>query len=266
MIVQCNQSYTFMAPQLRRQFREELQRIGPEYGLDDVIFPSFFRYNQFRTAVGASDVVLAVNALCEHTHASGDDWLKKFNDAYDALSMKHDKALQDGIKHSKRTQQAIVRQAVSMIENHDITRLKHFRYVYIHRHTSTGRDNGAANGQGDAGNGNDELQDIFAAPTALIRLAQFLVHVHVSMKLWTGNNARPLIIASELHNTFLVVGVTCPTDTSSSHTHRIGQLFRVAAADINARIRHDGFDSAVLEIDRDDVHNFLESLLYAMGA
>lgn len=249
-----------MSPQLRRQFRDELQRTGPEYGLSDVIFPSFFRYNQFRTPIGASDIVYAINALCDPTRP---DWIKDFNYAYDALSMKHDKALQDGIKASKQSQQAIVRQAVSMIENHVITRLKHFRYAYIHRQHSTGRDAAAENEQA---NSREDAQDLFASPAVLIRLAQFLVQVHVSMKRWTGGDARPLIIASELHNSYIVVGVTCPTDGGHHHAHRLGQLFRIAAADIKARIRHDGFDSAVLEIDRDDVQNFLESLLFAMGA
>jgi len=43
-----------------------------------------------------------------------------------------------------------------------------------------------------------------------------------------------------------------------------GQLFRLAAKEIDAQFRSDSFDSCVVEVGRDDVHNFIETLFSLM--
>jgi cell division control protein 45 len=63
-----------------------------------------------------------------------------------------------------------------------------------------------------------------------------------------------------------VVGVPCPDNPGEVVKHRFAQLFRLAAEGCKARYRHDGFDSAVLELDKDSVQRFTESLYLAMDA
>jgi hypothetical protein len=43
-----------------------------------------------------------------------------------------------------------------------------------------------------------------------------------------------------------------------------GHLFRLAAKEIDAQFRSDSFDSCVVEVGRDDVHSFVETLFNLM--
>jgi hypothetical protein len=63
-----------------------------------------------------------------------------------------------------------------------------------------------------------------------------------------------------------VVGVPCPDQRGEVVKHRFASLFRLAADGCKARYRHDGFDSAVLEIDKDSATRFTESLFLAYDA
>lgn len=63
-----------------------------------------------------------------------------------------------------------------------------------------------------------------------------------------------------------MVGVTCPDRLGEVKRNRFGQAFRYAAEQIQARYRHDGFDSAVMEIDKGDMQRFVESLHLTMDA
>ena len=58
----------------------------------------------------------------------------------------------------------------------------------------------------------------------------------------------------------MVVGVTCSDQDGDIELNKFGHAFREAANQIKARFKHDGFDSAVMEIDKDDVLRFIESL------
>lgn len=75
----------------RQQLRQQLTGpIADEFQLTDpgVLMKSFCRYNSFRNAVSASDLVLAAQALIDSTDAEGDQWMRHFNMAYDALGLK----------------------------------------------------------------------------------------------------------------------------------------------------------------------------------
>lgn len=63
-----------------------------------------------------------------------------------------------------------------------------------------------------------------------------------------------------------MVGVPCPEQRGEVVKHRFASLFRLAADGCKARYRHDGFDSAVLEIDKDSATRFTESLFLAYDA
>ena len=54
-------------------------------------------------------------------------------------------------------------------------------------------------------------------------------------------------------STYLVVGVGCPEVAGEFVKNTFGKAFKLAAEGINARFRHNSFDTSVMEIDRDDV-------------
>ena len=47
---------------------------------------------------------------------------------------------------------------------------------------------------------------------------------------------------------------------AQSHRNTFGAAFREAADKTNSRIRHDAFETSVMEIQRDDLQRFLELL------
>jgi len=65
-LAQCQQSYSHMDMDLKRELRDKMESIAPEYGLVELAYPSFVRSFGFRSQpLCASDVVDGVSALLE---------------------------------------------------------------------------------------------------------------------------------------------------------------------------------------------------------
>lgn len=65
-LAQCQQSYSHMDMDLKRELRDKMESIAPEYGLVELAYPSFIRSFGFRSQpLCASDVVDGVSALLE---------------------------------------------------------------------------------------------------------------------------------------------------------------------------------------------------------
>lgn len=63
---QCQQTYTHMDMDLKRKLREQIDIIGPEYGLHDLVYPGFIRSYGFKSQpLSAADVVESVSALLQ---------------------------------------------------------------------------------------------------------------------------------------------------------------------------------------------------------
>lgn len=161
------------------------------------------------------------------------------------------RALGRGFDQGMRQQRAVLAKAVSILEKRSLTTLSHFRYAYLARSAT--------------GGGLTSADDMFAQPIGLTKLALFLVEVHRQNKKWVGQaKAKPLILLAERAATYLVVGVTCQ-EVAGSGKNSFGIAFRRAANVRGSRVRHDGFDRSVMEIEKDDAHDFLESLSLIMG-
>jgi cell division control protein 45 len=65
-LAQCQQSYSHMDMDLKRELRDKMESIAPEYGLVELAYPSFVRSFGFRSQpLCASDVIDGVSALLE---------------------------------------------------------------------------------------------------------------------------------------------------------------------------------------------------------
>ncbi|CCA74544.1 related to TSD2 protein, required for DNA replication [Serendipita indica DSM 11827] len=65
-LAQCQQSYSHMDTDLKRELREKMEDIAPEYGLVELSYPSFVRSFGFKSQpLCAADVVDGVSALLE---------------------------------------------------------------------------------------------------------------------------------------------------------------------------------------------------------
>jgi len=63
---------------------------------------------------------------------------------------------------------------------------------------------------------------------------------------------------------FPVIAVMCPERSGEVLKNRFGLAFRHAAHQMEARIRHDRFDTAVMEVDKEDYQRFIETLHYTL--
>lgn len=173
-------------------------------------------------------------------------WVKNFWTAYDALN--DIVRLREALPLSMALHRAIVRQGSSIIDKHDIRTLRGHRVVTI----TQGPD-----------------LDLFAHPGVLSRLAQWLVEAlrdrlqgTVTVYSRSKRKSLPLVVAclNEKEGTYIVVGVVAALNFDDVRKNEFGLAFLDAKERCNARTRHGSFDTSVLEINKDDLKVFLETL------
>ncbi|KAH9951948.1 CDC45-like protein [Amylocystis lapponica] len=173
-------------------------------------------------------------------------WMRNFWSAYDALN--DIVRLREALPLAMALHRAIIRQGSSIIDKRDIRTLRGHRVVVL------------AQGPDLA---------LFAHPGALARLALWLVEAlrdRLGGTLPAYSRSRrkslPLVVAcaNERAGTYIVVGVTAALDFGEVRKNEFGLAFLDAKERCNARTRHGSFDTSVLEINKDDLKVFLETL------
>ncbi len=100
-------------------------------------------------------------------------------------------------------------------------------------------------------------------PLALSRMATFLCNCCVEGG-GKSKLAKPFVLAAPIpeQRTYLVVGVAGTLASTNGHLikNTFGQAFREAAERTKARIKHDGFETAVMLVGTEDWANFIEYL------
>eukprot|EP01137_Pigoraptor_chileana_P006290 Opistho-2@50463 len=257
-LAECHQNYRSMDIRLRRELPEKIATFGPDYGLKDLTFGSFFAQKGLKHKISASDVAYALTALLESSgdlteEDSGDsdiavDRRRSRNNSYkamDALSSLGSPELHEGLQWAMEQHRAIVRQVSSMMAKKNIVMPGPFRYAYI-----------------------TEATDLhhFKHPLTLAKLAYFLNDAIMEASK-NKQRPKPLVVAAlnEAANCYLVVGIMGNGRHGETRKNKFGEFFRHSADLTNARIKHDGFDSSVLMIRREDVGTFMESLHASLG-
>jgi len=257
-LAQSQQQYSSMPADTKRRVMEKLPECVPASILPDrsVLFATSFEREYVgsrRVWLSATDVVYAVTALIE----SGLD--DAFWTAYSALSgfvfllalvcffvcsqtelinrgKAHFEVMMDGIALAIKMQRDIVVQAAGMISSHAVVLTGPLRYAILSE---------------------SALLPRFVHPLALSKLAHFVMDAVTEVR----PAKKPFILCAfnEKTNAYLTVAVTHGA-LSATNTNSFGTLFEKAARQTRSRITHHGFDSAVLEIQKDDLANFLDSL------
>jgi cell division control protein 45 len=277
-LYQCNQVYTSMAPLLRDHFRVQILKddLKTEYNLQTpgITYNSFFRYNSFKNAVGASDVVYAATSLLEMFRSEDYNSSESkevnpdgsiaasveresaiggvirqvaFNEAYDCLGIHAKSLLEKGIASALAVQRIIVKRAAVMLEAHEsIVRLNRLYFAYVRQTNSKASD--SAPGY----IAENEMDAPFSRPMVLQRLGHFIIEVKRNLPKgqgrWAGRKGLlPLILIAEKRDTFLVVGISpllCSQgagDLSAKDHHAIKiitnfrQYFKLAAKEIKSK-------------------------------
>ncbi|KAI0807423.1 CDC45-like protein [Fomes fomentarius] len=173
-------------------------------------------------------------------------WVKNFWSAFDALS--DIERLREAISLSMALHRAIIRQGSSIIDKQDIKTLRGHRVVVL----TQGPD-----------------LPLFAHPGVLSRLALWLVdalrdRVDPTTPVYSRSKRKslPFVVAclDEKTGTYIVVGVTGAADFDDVRKNEFGLAFLDAKERCNARTRHGTFDTSVLEINKEDLKIFLETL------
>merc|ERR1711988_2083683 len=136
-------------------------------------------------------------------------------------------------------QEAVIRQAGSMLAKRAIVRLGAFRYALI-----------------------KDSPDIhfFTQPIALSKLALFLLHTQTQSRN-PRKDAKPLILCClyTLNTSYLVVGIV-PSAVQGHKELNFRKTFKRAAQKTGARIRRHSFDSSIIEVQQEDITKFMEYL------
>eukprot|EP01135_Chromosphaera_perkinsii_P000163 Nk52_evm59s32 gene=Nk52_evmTU59s32 len=285
---QCKQKYSSMKIDLKNSLRDQLNIIARECDLKHLFYGSFNVRIGFRHQFSASDVAYSVTALLEDTEdirhdlnkikiqkqkarADGtledDDTdfaskeasafakhtLENVFTALDALKMDVNAAndnfqlLKKGIDLAMEQQKAVVRQAESLFSKDAISDSGPFLYAILNDVTD---------------------YHFFIHPFNLSKLALFMVDTYREREGRESTSAfprtrvmKPFVLASmnEMNNTYVVVGVM-GSRFGETKKNSFGRAFKQAAFKTEARVKHDGFDASVLEIKKNDLEKFMESL------
>ncbi|CAI5710753.1 unnamed protein product [Peronospora destructor] len=168
------------------------------------------------------------------------------NTALTCQSITFSKLMESGIKVSMSLKQAIVRVGLSIMEWKLLVRVKHFGYLallLLNVHRASGKW-GGPNAPTRRKPQNDEEDD--AEDESPV----------------TKKSIVPLVIITRnpAQNCFLIVGLTCPSIPGEIHRNTLGMAFKLAAGETGANFRQDGFASAVMEIQIDEIQYFVEQL------
>ena len=231
--------------------------------LTEIAYDSFVLQYDRKTQYSAADFVYCLNSILdspkkfgnfedfveeskssqlESKEESADDILQgNFWAAYDALNECNHKIIQKGIELAIEMQIAIVGQGTSLILKRGIYPTPELYYAIIQ---------------------SENLQAVkyFHGPLGLQKLAVFTMEAHQMNR--KKQKIKPLVlcILNSQTNMFLVVGVTGTQGMTELPKNSFGIKFRKAAFEANARIKHDGFETSIIEILKDDFQGFIDEL------
>lgn len=239
---ECRAAFRTMGKEYRKALEEGLTAEAEQYSLPSLTFDSFTRQHGSNFRVSAADITHSLAALLENPSDNDDGlaWERNFWVAYDAVSYDNLTALKQGLRMSVLGQKAIVKQAVALLKKKSIVSSGPFRYAYIEDSAD---------------------QALFCHPLILSKLGLFLVDAVMT----TSSNriAKPLVLAcyNPSESNYLVVGVPGPSIHGSGRIlNPFGVAFREAAERTRAHFKHDSFEASVMEVAKDDIHNFFELL------
>ncbi|KAA8914495.1 CDC45 family [Sphaerosporella brunnea] len=278
---QCKQSYTHMDMDLKRTLKEKLERYAPLYGLDGVVKEGFVRCWGWRGCLSAADVAYVVGGILEigkgkklgHKGVSADsneevseevgrleeekevdEWITNFWDAYDSLT--NVEQLKSALPIAMNLHRAILRTGTALIEKRQIRLLKAFRLAVV----KEGPD-----------------LPVFTHPNALSKLALWISEAILEQEREASKRKHlPLVVASlhERRGVYVIVGTALGAEEESDDDsdddddelerkggrNHFGIAFQDVANSTQARIRIDSFEATVVEVKKDDLAGFLESL------
>ncbi|KAJ3403729.1 hypothetical protein HDV05_007660 [Chytridiales sp. JEL 0842] len=175
------------------------------------------------------------------------EWIKNFYLAYDALEEVD--VLYHGIHLGMNFQRALVRTGVAVIDKQMTKTLRNFRLTVL---------------SGGGGDGENEFSVFGRSVGLLARLALFLMDAFKEHR--RRQKDLPLVVAAlnEENDSYLVLGKPAISKAGDIRKNPFGLAFHAAAQRTGARVKHDHFETAVAEVQRDDLIPFIENLQFSL--
>lgn len=268
------ESWLYMDNSIKRELRVIFDRNLDRYGLQDIVRDGFVRTYGFRGTISASEVVEALTALLEvgtsmnvdldGLDESADDpdrstvhsknaqimrkkWISNFWTSWDALNDHKDDQLNLGIRHAKSLQKAIFNTGVTILEKRLIKHLRIYRLCVL----QDGPD-----------------LELYRNPLTLLRLGNWLIECCAESE---DKQLLPMVLAclNEQTNTYLVAGMAARYPRGLQDTLKYAQkpilnnftmAFQQITAQTGAKVKIDNFESAIIEVYKEDLSPFLEKL------
>ncbi|ODV91839.1 hypothetical protein CANCADRAFT_22964 [Tortispora caseinolytica NRRL Y-17796] len=272
-IISAKENWVHTDMELKKTLADRFRKVSANYDIESIIVEGIFRKFGFRGKISARDAVDAIAALLEsgrpHSLAdsrslptpqssatSSPDHGAKVATDRDKMYVEHFWAgwdsvddinlLKYGVEKAQILEEAVLRTGAAIMESKTIRELRVGYLVAV-------RDS--------------PDQNMFLNPIAIMRLAQWISHAVANLR-----KPRPMILAilDKATDTYMAVGLPSPVgmsgvddedeeDLNQKNAFRIG--FQEAAERTEARYRIDGFESATIQIRRQDFSTFMEALV-----
>jgi len=250
----CKQRFMSMNVEIKKILRDKINEVSPNFQLDNILFLSFVKVNGYKAELSASDVVYGVSALLEANQSfniknianndrteslvRADIWVNNFYNAFDALDDNNVELLMKGIELSMKLQQAIVQQGTSIIERRSITVTRVMKCAIL-----------------------KDIPDLFlfSHPLTLMRLAYFLFDAFRE----SGKDGTPVVVGAynELSANYILVGVTeTSLGKKNEKKDKFHGAFKEATRQSRAQVKYDGFETGIIEVEKNDLQKFLDVL------
>ena len=271
-IEQWQQQYKFMDLKYKTILNKNIAEVASEFDLQNLLFSSFIRQLDWKTQINASDMVYIITSLLESpqpvmTHnkkADEESEENKDNDdtsdlekafdskidmrienfwaAVDALGIKNKEHIGYGIDLAKKLQKALVDTASSLINNKRVKPSSKFRYVIIE---------------------NDDLLEtkMFQYPLAIQKLALFLMEAYKEIRGVTENMPVVISVKNSARDSYLVAGVLGQNSAITGTKNEFGNCFASVAEEIGANFKQNGFETWLIELEKEKHEEFLDRIL-----
>ncbi|KAI0306549.1 CDC45 family [Multifurca ochricompacta] len=296
-IPQTQQLYAHMDMDLKRQLRDKLDAIAPEYGMIELTYPSFVRcYGYHMQPLSAADAVDVLNALLDAANGvrievgvdgarHGGEWFGSGHVWRAAGRWTNVRGRSQGEEHVEEAEEEheswLVRNfwnAFDALE--DVTRLREAIGLAKSVHQAIIRTGSSIIDKNDLrmikGHRVVQLKQgpdlaLFTRPGVLFRLGLWLTEAlrdrvsGVSISRRNRKKSLPLILAclDERERTYLVIGFNESLDFGDIRKNEFGLTFLDAKEDSGARTRHSSFDTNILEVNEADFEKFIAEVYKA---
>lgn len=240
-LAQAKQQYSSMDMVLRNEFYQMIEKLSEKYHIGDIVYGSFTLQYGYRNKFSAADFVYATIAILESIRKDRSPE-HCFLEALDSLSRQNKQILDAGIEQAKQFLCAVFKVVQTALQANQVHSAGPFLYFVL-----------------------NEENPYFSCPHGLSILAKFLLESYVSVCRSKKLTELPIIVCCPVDldmGIYLMIGV--PPVFEDATKNFFGKAFEQAAANTNATVSLDFFETSIAQIKQSDLTKFLDGLTILM--